>query len=99
MRSTQRRKLLRVPLVYSAESSELALDSVIETMMIRVAGNEPIPTDVVVSLHALHNVNGERQACNPGLLRCFVREVKFRRCNVLHPRLRAQVVLDGCQKM
>src|SRR5882762_5121541 len=53
----ERGELFRVPLIDSAKSAELALDSVEVAVMISVARDETVAADKIVGFYALDNVH------------------------------------------
>src|SRR5437667_10219011 len=65
-------ELLCVPALHHPEAAEFPFDSVEEAVMVRVAGNEPIAADPVEGLHALDDLDREREAGDPRLPCGFV---------------------------
>jgi len=70
-------KFFGVPLVHAPEAAELPLDTVVETVMIGIAGYEAVPADAVVCFYPFHYVHGKRQTRDPRLPRRLVREVEL----------------------
>ena len=92
-------EILGIPLLDHAEAAELALDAVVVTVVVGVAGHEVVAADVVVRLHPLDDVDREGDAGDPGLSLLLVFQVELRGWGILHLRLGPQVVLDRDQEV
>ena len=62
------------------------------TMMVGITRCEAVATDVVVGLDAFDHVHRERQSRDPGLASILVLQIELRRCCVLQPRFRPQII-------
>ena len=91
-RLAQGLEFLGVELIDPAKATELPLDPIEESMVIRVRTDEAVVADVVVCLNALHHMHREGQARNPRRPRRLVRQVKLRR----RPRNRLASPLPDC---
>ena len=91
------REFLGIELVDPAEAAELALDAVVEAVMIAVARDEAVAADAVVGLDALDDVDRERQPRDPGRAGRLVGEIELGRGRVVDPGLGAEIV-DDCDR-
>ena len=88
----ERCEFFRVPLVHPAKAAELALDPIVVAMVIGVAGDEAVAAHVVIRLHALDDMYGERDACQPGSTGQLVGDIELGGGRVLDTRFGAQVI-------
>src|SRR5260370_41155573 len=58
--------LFSVSLLYHPKAAKLALGPIVEAMMVGVVGDEVVAAHVVVRLHSLDDMHGERDASQPG---------------------------------
>ena len=65
-------QLLGVELLDQPEAAELALLPVEVAVVVRVPGDEAVPANAVEQLDVFDDVNGERQARDPGPAGFFV---------------------------
>ena len=89
------RDLLRVPLLDSAETAELALHAVVVAVVVGVARDEAVAANVVVGLNPLHHMHWERKACDPGRARQLVGHVELGGRGIFNNRLGAQIIGDA----
>jgi hypothetical protein len=79
----ERRKLFGIRLIDAPKPAELALHTVVETVMVLIPRNKAIATDTIKGFDPLDNVHGERKARNPGSAGSFVSQEELRRRSIL----------------
>ena len=93
------RDFLGVPLVHSPEAAEFALDAVEISVVVGVAGDEPVATDVVVDLHPFDDMDRERYAGDPRRAGELVGHIKFSGRRIFDACLGAEIVAGLDEEM
>jgi len=76
--SCQSSERLGIELTHPAKAAELALDPIVEAVMIGVARDEAVSADIIIGLDALDHMHREGQPRDPCRPRRFVGEVELR---------------------
>ncbi len=92
-------KLFGVPLIDSAKAAELAFHAIKVAVVVGKASHKTVATNVVVALHALNHMHGERKAREPRCAGNFVGDVELRGRGILDQGLCAKIVRDVHQQM
>src|SRR5262249_1888364 len=95
----ERAQFFGIMLLYHPEAAELALDSVVISVMVGVAGDKAIAADPVIGLDPLDYMHWKRQPRYPGLPSLAVGKIEFGRRRVEHSRFGAYIVAAANQQM